>query len=220
MYFAKFAALTKQEDIGLRSTLPNNAASAIRRFWRERHAVVAVEVALLAVPMIGLVFAILETALVMLLSISLENTTQQMARMIKTGQAQQAGIQSASDFRSKLLCPAFGARNLPVYISCSSLLIDARTSQSLSQSDVSNDFYQTSGASSFCLGGPQSIVVLRVAYVFPSFLPIRAIFSSGTVGVNRAGLVNNVPGFVGWYHLIFTAAAFQNENYSGTASCT
>ena len=64
--------------------------NAMRRFRRNRRGSAAVEFALVAPVFFALLFAIIETALVFFASQVLETVTQNSARMILTGQAQNA----------------------------------------------------------------------------------------------------------------------------------
>src|ERR1700759_1242 len=71
----------------------------LRRFRRNRRGSAAVEFALVAPIFFALLFAIIETALVFFASQVLETVTQDSARMIMTGQAQNAGF-SQSQFKT------------------------------------------------------------------------------------------------------------------------
>src|ERR1700716_2367862 len=68
---------------------------ALRRFRRNRRGSAAVEFALVAPVFFALLFAIIETALVFFAGQVLETVTQDSARMIMTGQAQNAGYSQA-----------------------------------------------------------------------------------------------------------------------------
>src|SRR3954452_22325734 len=69
--------------------------TALRRFRRNRRGSVAVEFALVAPVFFALLFAIIETAMVFFAGQVLETGTQDSARMIMTGQAQNAGYSQA-----------------------------------------------------------------------------------------------------------------------------
>src|ERR1039457_6200716 len=66
-------------------------ARAACRFARHQDGAGAVEFALVAVPFLALLFAILETALVFFAGQTLESAASNAGRMIMTGQAQNAG---------------------------------------------------------------------------------------------------------------------------------
>ena len=209
--------------MGLVSSRPfDRLLRIVCRYLRmEKDASVSVEFALMAIPFFGLIFCIIEIGVVLLIGVTVENTTQQISRLIKTGQLQAYNLQSAADFRARVLCPSSGKPLLPAYMSCSRLSIDIRPSNTLNNADLTDDFYQSTSTQHFCLGGSQSIIVVRLAYAFPSLLPVLAIISNGSIAQSKTGLVNDVPGYPGWNHMLFDATAFQNENFgSGSTSCT
>src|ERR1700690_1807777 len=74
-------------------------ARAARRFVRHQDGAAAVEFALVALPFLALLFAILETALVFFAGQTLEAAAANSARLIMTGQAQSAGYAQA-DFKT------------------------------------------------------------------------------------------------------------------------
>ena len=69
-------------------------------FRRDRKGATAVEFALIAGPLIFMILACLELALVVLVSVSLENAVDQAARKIRTDNLQ--GITSAQTFREDI----------------------------------------------------------------------------------------------------------------------
>ena len=77
-------------------------SSLLRRFRRNRRGSAAVEFALVAPVFFGLLFAIIELAMVFFASQVLETVTQDSARVIMTGQAQNAKFTQAQ-FRN-LVC--------------------------------------------------------------------------------------------------------------------
>ena len=69
--------------------------TALRRFRGNRGGSAAVEFALIAPIFFGLLFAIIETALVFFSSQVLESITQNSARVVLTGQAQSGSVAPA-----------------------------------------------------------------------------------------------------------------------------
>ena len=114
---------------------------AERRLARREDGSVAVEFALVILPMLGLIFAILETGLAFLFGLSVDNATQELARLIQTGQAQQAGVTSLESLKSKFVCPSSGNGLFPTFVDCSRLIVDVRTATSFSSADTSANFY-------------------------------------------------------------------------------
>src|SRR5437588_9763011 len=80
----------------------------LRRFRRNRRGSVAVEFALVAPVFFALLFAIIETGIMFFAGQYLETVTQDSARMILTGQAQNAG-DTAATFKSNVVCPRIAA---------------------------------------------------------------------------------------------------------------
>ena len=62
----------------------------VRRFARGQDGIAAVEFGIVAAPFLALMFAIMETAIVFFASQTLETAVADSARLIMTGQAQQA----------------------------------------------------------------------------------------------------------------------------------
>src|SRR6478752_10598161 len=79
----------------------------VRRFVRQQDGAAAVEFGLVAVPFLGLTFAIMETALVFFAQQTLETAVADSARLIMTGQAQNGGWQPA-DFKQRVCARIYG----------------------------------------------------------------------------------------------------------------
>lgn len=169
---------------------------------------VAVEFALVVLPLLGLMFAIVETGLAFLFGLSVENATQQLARLIQTGQPQQAGVSSLQALKDQFICPPSGKGLFPSFVDCTRLIVDVRTATSFSGADTSATFY--AGQLEYCPGTSNQIVVVRMAYGMPLVLPLL-IASNSVFGPSSTGLVNNFPGVNGWVHLLATASVFQSE---------
>lgn len=177
---------------------------------------------MVAVPFLGLLAAVIETGLVFLNGTGLEAGVQDAARNIMTGEAQGANTTNATTFLTNYLCTSAG-RILPANMNCSDMIVDVRTAASFAAADTSSAFYTSGYARQFCMGAPGDIVIVRVAYPMPVFLPIIAGWS--TIAPVRGGLVNDVPNKPGWYHLLVGTAVFQNEpypaaNYTKPSTCS
>ena len=88
----------------------------MRRFRRNRNASAALEFALVAPIFFALLFAILETALMFFASQVLETITQDSARMILTGQAQQGSFTQAQ-FKT------YVCNQIPALFSCGNISV-------------------------------------------------------------------------------------------------
>jgi len=171
-------------------------ATLLRRFRRNRKGDAAVQFALVAPMFFALLFAIIETALMFFATQVLETITQDSARMILTGQAQNANYQ-ASDFKT------YVCGKIPALFSCAGLSVDVQSYSSFSSITINS---QINGGAfvnnmQYSPGGPGDIVVVRIFYEWP-------LFVTG-LGYNIANLNNS-----GYKRLLAATAAFQNEPYN------
>ena len=167
----------------------------LRRFRRSRKAGAAVEFALVAPVFIALLFAILETALMFFASQVLETMTQQSARMILTGQAQNAGYKTA-DFHT------YVCNQIPAIFNCANISIDVKSYSTFSSITFSNQIDNNgnfiSNNLNYLPGNPGDIVVLRVFYPWQLFVT--------RFGFNLSNMANS-------QRLLVATATFVNEPY-------
>ena len=97
-------------------------ARVARRFVRQQEGAAAVEFALVALPFLALLFAILETALVFFAGQTLEAAVTDAGRLIMTGQAQTAGF-SQADFKTQVCNDLSGG----LFDCAASLYVDVKT---------------------------------------------------------------------------------------------
>lgn len=169
--------------------------SGWRAFSRDEHAVAAIEFALIAVPFVALLFAIIETALVFFGGQTLETATANAARMIRTGQAQQNAM-TAEDFKD-MVCEDVG-----VLFDCSSKMhVDVRTFADFDSVDLTDPFDDEGNLQDdfeYDPGGSGEIVIVRVFYEWPV---IGSLF-----GLSLANMPNGS-------HLLASTSAFRNEPF-------
>jgi Flp pilus assembly protein TadG len=177
------------------SSIVSPATRLARRFGRNRRGSAAVEFALIAPIFFGLLFAIIETALMFLAGQYLETVMQDQARTILTGQAQTASYDQAR-FKSELCA------RVTALIDCTNgVYVDVQkyTSfenvQIVSPIDASKNFVNNM---KFEAGGPGDIVVVRAFYQWPLFVT--------ALGYNISNLSGNK-------RLLSATAAFRNEPY-------
>jgi Flp pilus assembly protein TadG len=186
--------------------MPSPAASTaslrniLRRFRRNRRGSAAVEFALVAPVFFGLLFAIIETAIMFFAGQVLETITQNSARMIMTGQAQTAGYTQAQ-FQT------YVCGQIPALFTCANVYVDVQSYGNSfggvtinSQIDANNNFINNM---QYNPGGSCSIVVVRLFYQWPLFV---------------TGLGYNIANLSGSKRLLIATAAFQNEPYLGVCS--
>lgn len=180
--------------------MPSHAAprfsvrNILRRFRRNRRGSAAVEFALVAPVFFALLFAIIETAIVFFAGQVLETIAQDSARMIMTGQAQNAGY-TATQFRT------YVCGRIPALFSCDGIYIDVQNYPAFtsvtfnSQIDGSNNFVDNM---QYLPGVQNDIVVVRLFYQWPLFV---------------TGLGYNIANLSGSQRLLVATAAFRNEPF-------
>ena len=168
---------------------------ALRRFRRNRRGSAVVEFALIAPMFFGLLFAIIEVALMFFASQVLETVTQDSARMIMTGQAQTAAYTQAQ-FKTDVC-----NRIVALFDCTNGIYVDVQSYTQFSNVniaapiDASKNFVPPNNYST---GGPGDIVVVRRCYQWPVFV---------------TGLGFNISNLSGSKRLLTATAAFQNEPY-------
>lgn len=169
--------------------------SILRRFRRNRRGSAAVEFALVAPIFFGLLFAIMELAMVFFASQVLETVVQDSARMIMTGQAQTASYTQAQ-FKN-LVCS-----KITVMFDCvNGVSIDVQSYSAFASVNVTDPIDNTKQfvpPNNYLPGGPGDIVVVRLFYKWPLFV---------------TGLGFNVANLSTKERLLTATAAFQNEPY-------
>jgi Flp pilus assembly protein TadG len=170
-------------------------ASMLRRFSRNRRGSAAVEFALVAPIFFGLLFAILELAMVFFASQVLETVTQDSARVIMTGQAQNASFTQAQ-FKN-LVC----SKIVAMFDCVNGISIDVQSYSAFASINIADPIDASKNfvpPNNYLPGGPGDVVVVRLFYQWPVFVTGFG-FNLANVGTNR--------------RLLTATAAFQNEPY-------
>lgn len=182
--------------------------NTLRRFRRNRHGSAAVEFALVAPVFFALLFAIIETAIVFFAGQVLETITQNSARTVLTGQAQNGQLPAcpppppgqppctpADQFKS------YVCSQIPALFDCNKLYVDVESYSSFSSVVINSHI---DGAGNFDTnmqyspGNAGDIVVVRLFYQWPLFV---------------TGLGYNIANLTGSQRLLVATAAFRNEPY-------
>jgi Flp pilus assembly protein TadG len=167
----------------------------LRRFRRNRRGSAVVEFALVAPVFFGLLFAIIEMAMVFFASQVLETVTQDSARVIMTGQAQNASFTQAQ-FKN-LVC----SKVVALFDCVNGISIDVQNYPAFASVNVADPIDAGKNfvpPNNYLPGGPGDIVVVRLFYKWP-------IYVTG-FGFNLSNLGSN-------QRLLTATAAFQNEPY-------
>ena len=184
----------------LASTDAGRPLCGLRQFGRDRSGASALEFALLAVPTILLLLAVLQIGLVFLGNYMLEHATAQGARLIRTGQAQAQGFDAAA-FKNEV------CKHLTAPLSCSGLKLDVRRFTNFSSTELTNPL-DAGGAMktsfSYDPGNGGDVVVVRGFYEFeiPSLFPVE--ISMGNMQ--------------GGSRILVATAAFRNEPFQTTSA--
>ncbi|MDO8800485.1 TadE/TadG family type IV pilus assembly protein [Phenylobacterium sp.] len=173
------------------------------RFAAARRGTTAIEFAIIALPFCVMLFGIIELGMVFLVSLTLQNATDNAARQIRTGQFQTSGSNAKGDFKT-LVCNRMSWLATP----CLTKLTVAV--QTFADFNAAGANTATSGtawtpaaaaATCFSTGAPGDIVLVRSYYEWDVFTPLldKSLVNMGTNSNKR---------------LISTVATFRNEPYS------
>jgi Flp pilus assembly protein TadG len=162
--------------------------------WRATSGATAVEFALIAAPLFGLLIAILQTSLLFFAQEYLQTATTQASRQIMTGQAQTQGI-TAAQFKQTV------CNNVSVLLSCNGVYVNVKTFTSFSSvttpTPVQNGVFSSANLG-YTLGSAGDVELVQVFYQWPVLL--------GPLGFNLSNMNGN-------YNLIVGTAVFRNEPY-------
>jgi Flp pilus assembly protein TadG len=171
----------------------------VRRFARRQDGAAAIEFAMVALPFLSLLFAIMETALVFFAGQTLEAAAAEASRLIMTGQAQQANY-TAADFKNQVCARIYG-----LFDCAGGITVDVKNYSNFGSIDnkppVSNGSFDAS-KTGYALAGPGCIQVVTLYYQWPTY-------------VTMLGLSN----LNGGSHLMSATAVFKNEPYSASGAC-
>jgi Flp pilus assembly protein TadG len=172
------------------------AVRKLRNLAEREEGTAAVEFAIVAIPFLAVLYAILQTGLVFFAEQSLETTAADASRLILTGQAQSQGLDQTT-FQNAVCA------RLSVIMNCSSVMIDVRTYSNFSSANTSlpidsngnlqNNFVYQPGAAG-------DIVVMRLMYQWPISLSLLSL------GRSLSNLGNGQD-------LLMATVAFRNEPY-------
>jgi Flp pilus assembly protein TadG len=162
---------------------------------RDRRGAVAIEFALLAIPLFMLLFGILETGLIFFGSSVLERATADAARLVRTGQAQAINM-TATQYHDYI------CGEVSVLLSCgASLQVDVEAYSDFNSVVVSNPIVGgvlDPNLNKYNMGVSGNIVLVRTFYTWNILTPILRPFFANLSGGQR---------------LMTSTAAFRNEPF-------
>ena len=164
----------------------------LSRFYRASGGAAAVEFALVVLPLVMLIFAILELALVFWLSALMDDAINTAARKIKTGQVTASTAGGAAAFKSAM-CDEV---KLLASDCTTNLAIDVRTFATLNAIDSAPPMINgvvDPAAMSFVPGGPSDVVLVRAYYKWPIFTPGLTMAMGSTRLITATTTFRNEP---------------------------
>lgn len=167
--------------------------SRARRLCSDNRGSAAVETALLMIPFLTVLFAMLETGYMYVVAVMIEGATSEAARQIRTGVVQQAGSPIGA-FR-QILCD-----NMYGVVPCDRLMVDVRNFAQFGGANPPAMSGNPAG-NAFSPGEAGDIIVVRVAYEVRFITPFLAdILAAGGGDGSR---------------LLVSSSAFRNEPFGG-----
>jgi Flp pilus assembly protein TadG len=174
------------------------------RFARSERGATAVEFGLVSLPILVMIFGLLELALVFIVMTTLDTATQTMSRKIRTGEFQTSGASSPANFKA-LVC----AQMTWLQAQCTTgLWVDVRTFSDFNSLAAAQPLpfaaaYPAVPTTCFSPGNPTDIVLVRAYFEWNLFTPLL-----------NAALENMGSG--SGKRLISSTTAFRNEPYSAS----
>ena len=171
---------------------PHSQVWQLNRFHTDPGGAAAVEFALVVLPLVMLIFAILELALVFWLSALMDDALNTAARKIKTGQVTASTEAAATAFKS-VICDEV---KLLASDCTTNLAVDVRTFATLNAIDSSPPMINgvvDPAAMTFVPGGPSDVVLVRAYYRWPIFTPGLTMAMGSTRLITATTTFRNEP---------------------------
>lgn len=170
------------------------------RFARADRGATAIEFAMISLPLMVLIFGVIELAMVLLVATSLETAVESAARLIRTGEFQTGASSTKPDFKA-LVCQRMSFLSAKC---ATDLYVDVRTFNdfaSLAGNAPQNPVAFNSAATCFAPGQPTDIVLVRAYFQWRLFTPLLS------------NALEDMGGGSGKRLLSF-ATAFRNEPFN------
>ena len=162
-----------------------------RRLRQDESGATAIEFAMVIGPFLGLLFAVMEVALVYFAQFSLENANETASRLIRTGKVQTLHM-TAGQFRQKV------CNSLPAFMTCDkSLIVDVRSHPTFAEAAAdlpsplaADGSFNAGFQAAFTPGGPSQVVVVTLFYDWRLFIGLPGLGDfTGKLGLG----VGNMP---------------------------
>lgn len=201
--------ITSQILTTLKESLPR------RGFLADHAGATAVEFAMISVPFLGLIGAILETGSVYFRTAQLQMATETASRAVLT-HSTAAGL-TYKQFIDQNVCTwksqgVVKPGTLSTMFDCDKLMVDVRSPVGWSVADTGNNFYNSPnpGGGVIAMPAPGQVAIVRVAYpqTVVSGILGGGVFSGQSFGKVRNGQVNYNSA---WTQMLMGISAFRVE---------
>lgn len=175
------------------------------RFVQARSGAAAIEFGLIAIPFLMLLMGVFELGMLFVASTTLDSATASASRLIRTGQLQASGNNTAAGFQSTVCANMAWLSSTQC---ASQVLVDVRTFSdfaSVSASPPVSNGALDPTQTEFDPGGACSIVLVRVFFPYTLIAPL---------------LQPGIPNLGSSQVLITSSAAFRNEDYGSATPCS
>lgn len=172
----------------LRRVARSRKLNIFRRFVHHDKGATAVEFSMVAIPFLGMMFAIAETGLIFFAGQALETAATDSARKILTGQA---NGWTPDKFKEEVCSHVFGL------FDCNKIQINVKAYPSFGAADMKTPIDADGNiVSEFNAGQPGDVVIARLMYEWPIAIPMLKL--------------DDRPGYK---RLLMATVAFRNEPY-------
>lgn len=144
-------------------------SAGLRRWWQGDEAATAVEFAIVGVPFVFILVGLVEVSLMFAANSLLQDATGDAARLIRTGQVQQATGDPEDMFRDQLCVAA------SVFLDCSRIQYEVITFDGgFADAQENKPQFDDDGnllSQGFDPGGVSDVVLIRTVYYYPLMTP-------------------------------------------------
>jgi len=184
------------------------AGKFCRRFRRQNAGSTAIEFAMVIGPFVGLLFAIMEVALVYSAEFFINNGVQKAARLIRLGQAQTSNM-TAAGFKQAVCA------DLPAFMDCfNTVVVDVRSFGSFDQAaqnlpnPLNPDGTLSTTFAKYTPGTAAQVVIVTLFYDWHLFAHLPGLGDfTGKLGISLANMPDGS-------RLISASTAFRTETYN------
>lgn len=171
--------------------------SRLKRFFHNKDGVVAIEFAAIAFPFFLLILGTLETAVVFMAGMALDQGMHSAARFVQTGQAATANM-TEQDFKAMVCNSAVMLPNCQSTVKVDVRKFDNFTSATFPPMTKPNGDPLDDADYQYDIGQPESTIVIRVSYEWPI---LSSVINSSLGNMNNGN------------RLLISSWAFKNEPF-------